>query len=804
LYHPVIANKEIERQMINTVYVIHHAHTDIGYTHGQSRIVRYHKDFIRQAMGIAAQHERFAWTCETFFAVEQFWQDATAAERERFVALVKAGRIGLTGAYFHMTELPNAALLEALALRARSFAQDAGVAIDSAMHADINGCQLAEARALARMGVKFLLTCVHPHHGYVPFGRRQELFRWNLGEGLELLVCHADQYMTGNELGLAPGAEFNYTAGFSDPPVPFDEDVLERRLPIYLERVTASGWGHDFVVLAASGLFTDNSPPSQAVAERIDRWNERHGKSVRIEMTTPSRLGAIIARSAAQLPVHQGDWPDWWADGVACDPEGVALFRQAQRERNWLEALAAARPECQIDLRSLDQSLALAAEHTFGHSDSVSHPWNHVASQLRLKKLSYIAEAADQAEVLIDQAGDLLGGGALSYNRSTVFRAVNPYPWPVRDLVELELEACELKRWKLEGAVRVVRKASGLVLPHQLELTMRGKKALVDLTLGANESVDLAIEPDDRAVEEVDLRPRVPDRTRDLRVNNADVPPTRLATEWVEIQWASQEGIIGWRDLKTGKELIDAEAGANPFTLRASRLHSKMDGPTQCLARKKLGRNRNGRDAEWGRSRLLRAISGSQGEHVDGVVLDYEMPGFEMLQVLLNARKREPRVDVEVRMHKIGTWDVENVYLSLPFSAGPGAELWFDRGMAMRPGHDQLPGTLLDYCGVQDGFAWCAPRFGIAVAQLDSHLIQRGPLEYGVRDLVGEVEGNSRPGDIYAWLMTNYWETNFSPEVGGFYSFRFSVLWGEHLSEASKALEACRSATTGVRAVHLR
>ena len=77
--------------MIKTVYVIHHAHTDIGHTHGQSRIVRYHKDFIRQAMGIAAQHERFAWSCETFFAVEQFWQDATAAERERLLDCIGVG-----------------------------------------------------------------------------------------------------------------------------------------------------------------------------------------------------------------------------------------------------------------------------------------------------------------------------------------------------------------------------------------------------------------------------------------------------------------------------------------------------------------------------------------------------------------------------------------------------------------------------------------------------------------------------------------------------------------------------------------
>ena len=32
------------------VYLIHHSHTDIGYTERQEKIMRYHYDFIRQAI----------------------------------------------------------------------------------------------------------------------------------------------------------------------------------------------------------------------------------------------------------------------------------------------------------------------------------------------------------------------------------------------------------------------------------------------------------------------------------------------------------------------------------------------------------------------------------------------------------------------------------------------------------------------------------------------------------------------------------------------------------------------------------
>jgi hypothetical protein len=450
------------------------------------------------------------------------------------------------------------------------------------------------------------------------------------------------------------------------------------------------------------------------------------------------------------------------------------------------------------------KSLALSAEHTFGHSESVSHPWNLLAGQLRLKKLSYAANAADEAEILFDQAGEFLGGGPLSYDRLAAFRVINPFPWPLSDLVELEFDACELKRWNLEGAVHVSNKTSGQRLPHQLAATMRGKKVLVDLAVGPNETIDLLIEPGDSTAEAIDVRTILPDATRDIRVNDVDVPPAKLRTKFVGIQWTAPQGITHWIDLATGQSLIDADGELSPFTISASRLCAKMDGQIQRAGRRKLGRNRNGLEAEWNRSRLLRAVSGFKGEHLNGVVLDYTMPGFEFLQVTLSAHKHRPRVDIEMRMHKIGTWDAENVYLALPFSSGPGAELWLDRGAAMRPGKDQLPGTLIDYYGVQDGFAWCKPKYGVAVAQLDSHLIQLGPLQYGVRDLAGEVPANWRSSNVHAWLMTNYWDTNFSPELGGFYSFRFSILWGESLSDPSNALRACRDSTMGLRAIRLR
>ena len=105
-----------------TIYLIHHSHTDIGYTERQEKIERNHVDFIRQAVrilkaihsGANPEWTGFKWNCETFWAVERFWEQAGADERDDFVRFVQSGEIGLSGSYLNMTELADDRLLRSM------------------------------------------------------------------------------------------------------------------------------------------------------------------------------------------------------------------------------------------------------------------------------------------------------------------------------------------------------------------------------------------------------------------------------------------------------------------------------------------------------------------------------------------------------------------------------------------------------------------------------------------------------------------------------------------------------------------
>ena len=71
---------------IKTVYVIHHSHTDIGYTDLQERVIDTQADYIRTVLDIMAKPENteFRWNCETLFCVEEFFKSAAPEQQEAF------------------------------------------------------------------------------------------------------------------------------------------------------------------------------------------------------------------------------------------------------------------------------------------------------------------------------------------------------------------------------------------------------------------------------------------------------------------------------------------------------------------------------------------------------------------------------------------------------------------------------------------------------------------------------------------------------------------------------------------------
>jgi len=128
-----------------TVHLIHHTHTDVGYTDSQSRIARFHVEFLDRVIEIAREIRNgdkalqgFRWTSECFWSIER-WLEARPGRHEELIQCIRDGVLEISGTYLHFNELPDAPLLRTAICRARGFADKHGLPLDSALAADING-----------------------------------------------------------------------------------------------------------------------------------------------------------------------------------------------------------------------------------------------------------------------------------------------------------------------------------------------------------------------------------------------------------------------------------------------------------------------------------------------------------------------------------------------------------------------------------------------------------------------------------------------------------------------------------------
>lgn len=807
------------------ILLVHHTHTDVGYTQSQSRVRRLHAEFNRTALDWARTGKvpGFKWTCETFWSVEQFLATASAEEKAAFADAVRSGGIGLSATYLHFSELAGLQLQRHALRRAVEFGASIGHRVTAALSADVNGFGRGSCQAFSEAGVRNLLTCIHTHHGMLPAGGAHSGFWWQPNDAsLEpVLVWNSAHYQLGNEFGFAPGAPMTYTlrgvCDVEDEQLPPHELTLAR-LPAYLKRLEAEGYPYSFLPLMVSGLVTDNAPPSVAIAENARDWNAQYGAAVAVEMATLEEVfDALRAEpQTANLPVYEGDWPDWWTDGTASTPRAVRLFRQAQRDWERLHRLRdAGEPIDAQTLRAVEDDLLLFAEHTWGHSESMLLPWHFEVQSVGARKRLHAVRAQDVTEEALDRwAHERHGGELLRTGRAWRFKAFNTEPHALHGIAEMFLEHFEYGTARADE-LQVEDEASGESLPCQVREAPRGILVSVPLALQPEEERLLRLirsTPEAAA----DSGTRAADGVADVRTRSSVPAPALcratehgIETPFVRIEWAEGRGIVAWDALDAKRSLIDSSAPHGP--LAAIRDLTPLavppgDDRERIRERTRMGRNRKLANVERSVSRLTGVRMATSGPAFARAELAWDLPGTTLCRLVLTAHAAFPRVDVALRLNKDALWDPENLYLSLPFAAngdGEGA-LWIDKpGGSLRPWRDQLPGTLTDYHAVQEGFAVCDDDFGVAVAMRDGPLLQLGPLEWGERLLAGDPRLEKRKPRPHAWLMTNYWETNFEASLAGFHEFRFSVLWGRALADPAQAMEACRAANRGIPCLRL-
>jgi hypothetical protein len=762
-----------------TIFIVQHSHIDIGYTEKQELTAEQHAQFMRQAVQLALSPRqktrddasRFKFTCEGFWQVEQFLAKATAKERRDLVRALKSGVMELSASRLHFTELLDQDLLRRSLQPALQFARQEGIPLQLAMQCDINGLSWGMADALADVGVRWLSMNINPHHGGNPLGKANVPFYWESPSGKRILAWNGMSYHKANLFGVMGGQTPDCdpgVPGFDSPGSWTFSDVqditfAERKLLPFLQWLETSGYPYDFLPLMGSGLYTDNSPPSEQYCRIIQEWNAKHGAAVHLRSATQAEFFEHLERHATSLPVYRGDWTDWWSDGVASTPQDTLLFRNAQRTRHLLDLLD---PESRVvspaRREAIDDKLMLYAEHTFGYS----HPSlsSLLPQQVFLRKTKHAVDADVLASTALYDVLRTRGEGEFTDRRPFEYTVLNPLKTAVRSVAYLPLDFWEAPT--VQAGYRVVDE-TGRSYPQQTEDSPRGWTVAVTVDLGPGEQRQLKL------VTPGEAKP-------------GETPAGEaFENEWYRAAWSQDKGIVNLTDRATGAQVLDSSLGA-----LGSPIYQLFTGGDRTLGgrgwRLKGAVERPQDEVSAGQCTAIKRVA--TGPVYERWEFHYQVSGATAYALVATFSHHLPQIELTARLMKTDVRDPEGMYVLFPFAVPGGAWHWDKPGALIRPGLDQLPQSCADYYLVQHGAALAGKGCGVAWATLDAPLVQLGRLRLWTYSTSIEPTG-----PLYSWLTNNKWETNFRVSCGGAYDFRYVVRIGPTFSDAGQAAAQARS-----------
>lgn len=758
---------------IQTLYVVHHSHTDIGYTDLQERILSNHVQFIRQAIHLLQQPENagFRWNCETLYCVEQFLNEATPGEQQEFFDLVRAGKIGVSASWLNMTDLTDMPALRRktgeLALR---FRQE-GVPLTTAMIADINGVSMGYRDVLLENGVEFFFTNIHTHHGMYPLGQTQTPYFWENAEGKRLLVWNGEHYNLGNALGIIPVPGRNHMGEYYfGEQLPADAlGILHHNLEVYQKELADTGYPYDFLITSLSGVFSDNAPPNPTAIRMIEAYNRTYS-DIRLEMVSLPELYQRIRDQVSDAPVYRGDLNDWWANGVGSTPYAVKHYREAQALSHLCSRLEEKTGSKNGRLQQdMDENLLLYSEHTWGHSSTISNPYDTMVLNLDQRKNAYASKAHEAASRRFCELCLEMGASPTYYNVNGSVKAISTSAFDGVYPVEFYVETQNLP------AVRVTEAQTGRPITVQVSNHPRGRVIrFLDHFAPGEEK---------RYCYEYQKQPLLPEYTRHAHIGaekirdivNGYDPESchllhRVENHFFSIEWEPGVGFTSFRDKRRNAELLQSGAAAF-FTPVYERTPLRHDPNEE---RRMLGRNIRSIQAQRHAGRLTGVSLIDNGPVFTQLEFTFELPGSSYCALLLTCYREIPRIDFTLRLAKTFDNAVENVFLPLALSL-PGRELWIQKGgVPFRPGIDQLPGTGMEYYLADRGLVYSTADGNLCISSPDVPLLYMGELKHHpIRLCDNQPCHNQR--DVYSWIMNNTWETNFKLDLSGCGEFHYSL-----------------------------
>lgn len=796
---------------IETIAIVHHVHTDFGYTDHPQRSKKEHIKYIDQAVDYVLESKnypecaRFAWTQEQLYPVRQWWEQASDLQKERFFEAIATGRLEITGTAFNVTAFLDKEEWNTM----MHWIPDElwnKCGIRSAMQIDVNGMHTYGMECAFDRGVKNLWIGPNSYYGAPPMPT-PAAFNWELTPGKNMFVWLNSSYNNGT---------FMFNKNWRQGPVPdysdmryrkpeagdiwaYDDKSLEEAHKLCLENIAmiegvssaataeTDGFtknrvfgGYKLSVLPVSVTSqwrVDNDPPFFPLAEFVKRWNEKGLKPKLMLCTASQAMDMVKEEMGENIPLYKGEWIDWWANGNASAPVEMGINREAKRRlRQAASPVFGELSEAQQkEYREIMENICLYDEHCFSSWQSVSNPYSFANISQVAEKNIYTYRALDGAKCLLADR--------------------------VRPLAENDKNRIVVWNTERRSIIRSIELPLGCMRGdyNSVVCDETGEQFELDYIDGIANFMRPS-SPEEFGEENVSHTFSDRCEKQAVRFGPINIPPMSCLHFSPSSETACEKAIeandiIVKTDNKGWPVYVKFETDESPVIDGAigELVSVTADGFAPRWTMKDIFENDDPDERKNLRKIHLNEVFASYMEVKEksgkGIISYSQNIGHKSLSFgkrILTIDTISKTVKLELKINRISSFEPEVMFLKFTAPDSENLPYVSNAGRMFIPEKGQLQGSCMDFYAI-DG--WMHYDSNWIMQCRDNALVTFGATSVVAR----KTETEGPVNDIYVRLIDNIWDTNFGANACGQMNFNFFIKTGEcieNAEEAAKTMEA--------------
>ena len=693
--------------------LIHHSHTDIGYSHLQQEVIQIHNNNIREALRLIAKTKnyptgsRFIWHIESAWVVENFLSNCSAGEKESFISAVKNHQILISANYANiMTGLCLPGELDWITDYAFQLRKEYGIPIQTAMLTDVPGMSWSVVSSLVKRGVRYFSNGINYIAGMPGGGDR-------IGEAL---TAHGDRPFwwlspSGKDsiLMWCAGKGYSSWHGTAQGAV---KELGSEKIAAYLRELDEKEYPYE-IVQWRYNIVADNGPTDSTISDFVKNWNDQYASPKLVLANATELFQRFEKKYGHSIPSFGGDFTPYWEDGAYSTAKEEADNRLAAQRILQLEKLTGqlhlkADPEL---LRLAKKFVILFHEHTWGAHNSISEPDIPFVTRQWAYKKSYLDSALYYTRKLEESL-------LTEIKPNEKIRVINTSAYQRSAYVEMDAPPL------FTG--NSVKDENGEEFPVQRIGNNRLGFIAGNIPAKGEKTYQLILS----------IKNQLPALLFPLQINN------RFKAGAVQ---SIRTGNTEWVDAKT------------PFHQLLQPVYINGTDPSK-----------------FDRAQLLRSEWTATGPVVRTLRLTYTMNGVRSLIIDFSQYNGLDYAKASVTIDKLPVRTKESLHFAMPFLV-PGAATRIGVGEGvMGPGYYQLAGANKDFYSVQRWINVGNNLKNVTVVSPQAALYEVGSIVNEEKTANGYKKWKTNATSsslIFLYALNNYWHTNFKADQEGLIRF---------------------------------